>query len=54
MKYAPEHVYEDVEGETRVYDEMWMADWWWNTQVKKKLHERFPMLTQNGFRKNCL
>ena len=37
MKYAPEHVYEDVEGETRVFDEMWTVDWWWNTQVKKKI-----------------
>jgi hypothetical protein len=34
MKYAPERVYEDIEGTTRILDEMWTADWWWNTQVK--------------------
>ena len=33
LKYAPERVYEDAERNTRVYDEMWTADWWWDTQV---------------------
>ena len=33
MKYAPERVYEDVEGKNRIFDEMWTADWWWDTQV---------------------
>jgi hypothetical protein len=33
MKYAPERVYEDVEGNSRVFDEMWTGDWWWETQV---------------------
>ncbi|EIW76990.1 hypothetical protein CONPUDRAFT_62545, partial [Coniophora puteana RWD-64-598 SS2] len=32
MQYAPEKVYEDMEGECRVYDEMWTGDWWWNLQ----------------------
>ena len=33
MKYAPERVYEDDEGNSRVLDEMWTANWWWDTQV---------------------
>ena len=31
--YTPEHVYSDSEGRERIFDEMWMADWWWETQV---------------------
>jgi len=42
MKYAPEQVYEDVEGKTRVFDEMWTANWWWDTQV-------FFFCAGNGF-----
>ncbi|TEB37729.1 hypothetical protein FA13DRAFT_1614435, partial [Coprinellus micaceus] len=34
MRYAPERVFEDEEGEVRVFDEMWTADWWWDTQEK--------------------
>ena len=30
---VPEHVYQDSASSKHVYDEMWMADWWWNTQV---------------------
>jgi Plavaka transposase len=33
MKYAPERVYEDVEKKSQVVDEMWTANWWWDTQV---------------------
>ena len=33
MKYAPERVYEDNERNSRVFDEMWTANWWWDTQV---------------------
>ena len=33
MAYVPEHVYVDAKGENRIYDEMWMGDWWWETQV---------------------
>ncbi|KAG1906491.1 uncharacterized protein F5891DRAFT_941482 [Suillus fuscotomentosus] len=32
LAYLPEKVYEDPEGKTRVYDEMWTGDWWWNMQ----------------------
>lgn len=37
MAYAPERAYNDVDGleESRVWDEMWTGDWWWNTQVSK-------------------
>jgi hypothetical protein len=30
IKYAPERLYEDAEGNTRVFDEMWTANWWWD------------------------
>ena len=33
IKYAPERVFEDVEGKNRMFDEMWTANWWWDTQV---------------------
>jgi hypothetical protein len=33
ISYIPERVYNDKAGSTRVYDEMWTADWWWDTQV---------------------
>ncbi|GLB43997.1 putative zn-finger domain-containing protein [Lyophyllum shimeji] len=34
LAYAPERVFADREGNIRVYDEMWTADWWWDTQEK--------------------
>jgi hypothetical protein len=34
MEYAPQKHFLDEEGKNRVFDEMWTADWWWNTQVK--------------------
>lgn len=33
MHYAPEHVYMDGEGKSRVYSEIATADWWWKIQV---------------------
>jgi hypothetical protein len=33
LKYAPEKTYFDPDGKNRIYDEMWSADWWWDTQV---------------------
>ena len=34
MRYAPERVYADEDGTTRVYEEMWSGDWWWDMQVR--------------------
>ncbi|KAI9511044.1 hypothetical protein F5148DRAFT_975813 [Russula earlei] len=34
ISYVPECIYEDSTGNTRVYDEMWTADWWWEMQDK--------------------
>ncbi|EIW84144.1 hypothetical protein CONPUDRAFT_88466 [Coniophora puteana RWD-64-598 SS2] len=34
MAYAPEHVYTDMDMTNRRIDEMWTADWWWETQSK--------------------
>ena len=33
MAYVPERAYTDAKGESRIYDEMWTGDWWWETQV---------------------
>jgi len=33
MSYVPERVFQDKAASVRVFDEMWTADWWWNTQV---------------------
>lgn len=35
MSYVPKMVYEDSEGKTRIYDEMWTEDWWWKIQVRE-------------------
>ena len=32
-RYTPKKLYSDQEGTERIYDEMWTADWWWDTQV---------------------
>ncbi|KAG1888440.1 uncharacterized protein F5891DRAFT_1132009 [Suillus fuscotomentosus] len=34
IAYAPEHAFEDRGGNSRVYDEMWSGDWWWDMQGK--------------------
>ena len=44
-KYAPERVYEDVEEKSQIFNEMWTANWWWDTQVNISLVETFLMLT---------
>ena len=33
ISYVVERVYMDDEGNIRVFDEMWTANWWWDTQV---------------------
>ena len=37
LKYAPEKAYLDEEGNLRVYDEMWLVDWWWEIQVSNMI-----------------
>ncbi|TFY58888.1 hypothetical protein EVJ58_g6136 [Rhodofomes roseus] len=32
IRYAPEHHFLDKNGTTRVINEMWTADWWWDLQ----------------------
>jgi hypothetical protein len=34
IAYAPERVYTDSKASSRIYDEMWTADWWWDIQVR--------------------
>jgi hypothetical protein len=36
MAYAPERVYGAKDGreESRIFDEMWTAEWWWKLQVR--------------------
>lgn len=35
LAYAPEHTYNHTNGleESRIWDEMWMGNWWWDMQV---------------------
>jgi hypothetical protein len=35
MAYAPERVYDDIQGKVRIFDQTWTGDWWWDTQVSK-------------------
>ena len=39
MQYIPEKVYEDEDGTMRIFDQMWMGDWW-NLQVSPSYLER--------------
>ncbi|KAI0354674.1 hypothetical protein OH77DRAFT_1404497 [Trametes cingulata] len=32
MRYAPEKLYADPQGQERMYGEMWTGDWWWKLQ----------------------
>lgn len=34
VSYEPERVYTNSTGRSRVYDEMWTGDWWWDIQVR--------------------
>jgi hypothetical protein len=34
MEYAPEMVFSDANCKSRVFDEMWTGDWWWEVQVR--------------------
>ena len=34
ISYVPEHVFADEEGKVRIFDELWMGDWWWDMQVR--------------------
>ena len=38
VRYAPEKVYTDDVGGTRIYDEMWTGEWWFDTQVSDPRH----------------
>jgi hypothetical protein len=33
ISYVLEEVYLDINGITRVYDEMWSGQWWWKVQA---------------------
>jgi hypothetical protein len=33
MSYIPECTYAAHAGKSCIWDEMWMADWWWDMQV---------------------
>lgn len=39
MQYAPLRHFVDQLGQTRVVDEMWTADWWWDMQVSTRCIE---------------
>ena len=34
VSYVPQRAYADKAGLKRIFDEMWMANWWWDTQVQ--------------------
>ena len=40
ISHVPECVYVDDEGKFRVFDEMWIGNWWWETQVCLSERER--------------
>ena len=40
ISYAPKRVYSDNEVKERIFDEAWMANWWWDMQVGKVLKDK--------------
>ena len=47
ISYVPEEVYLDINGTTRVYDEMWSGEWWWKVQVSFDQRTHKPVLTHH-------
>lgn len=47
MAYVPERVYgnEDGRESSRIWDEMWTANWWWEMQVSFRLYSNELFLT---------
>jgi Plavaka transposase len=41
ISYVPERVYRDNAGGSRIYDEMWTSDWWWDVQVSPLSHRGY-------------
>ena len=39
ISYVPEHVYTSSQRHSRIYDEMWTSDWWWEVQVRLTSNE---------------
>ena len=33
LHYAPQKLYTSHDNQSRIYDEMWTGNWWWNIQV---------------------
>ncbi|KAG6810014.1 hypothetical protein H0H92_013700 [Tricholoma furcatifolium] len=59
MAYVPEQVFQDEACRERVFDEMWMANWWWNLQDfeetlqtlrEHKRGQEPPQFERNGLR----
>ena len=51
LRYSPQWVYEE-NGETRIFDEMWTGDWWWNMQVSYLLQFLWESLLSHRYRTN--
>lgn len=54
IKYAPEKVYRDAEGNVRVFGEAWSADWWWNLQVRNYRCIRNLIISKSNPNACCL
>lgn len=37
LSFSPERIYVDEDGHTRIYDEAWTGDWWWEKQIRSLL-----------------
>ena len=37
LAYDCQQVFADKEGDTQRYNEMWMGEWWWKTQVSHSI-----------------
>lgn len=45
MRYAPERHWTSIERLSRIYNEMWTGDWWWEIQVSLRRITVISILT---------
>ncbi|KAF8684334.1 Zn-finger protein [Rhizoctonia solani] len=44
VRYAPERHYTTKDKTTRLYGEMWSANWWWRMQMLIQVHDKFATI----------
>lgn len=53
VRFAPEQLFADEDGEDRMIDESWTADWWWDVQVTLPHRVRVNLMVLTCTRASC-